>query len=388
MKNHPPKSIAVILGTRPELIKLYPIIHRLRTIEKTGCVVIATGQQREMQLQMQKAFGLAFDYDLNIMEKDQGLPELTSRLVRELSTTLSHLKPDMVLVQGDTTTAFCGALAAYYQKIPIGHVEAGLRTGNKYQPFPEEANRKLISALSELHFAPTSKARKALLKESVPESRIFVTGNTVIDSIFLILERLEHEKVEENTELNALRDKVVGKCILLVTGHRRESFGKGLSNICEALKKIAETSTDTAIVYPVHPNPNVRRPVYDLIGSTPGIYLTPPLDYISFVSLLRDSFLVLTDSGGIQEEATALGKPTLIMRETTERMEAVDCGVARLVGTSVENIVKNALQLLAENAVYKKMATPQNVFGKGDAAAKIISSCLSFLERGIEFNEN
>lgn len=388
MENRPPKNIAVIFGTRPEIIKLYPVIRRLRTMGQAGCIVIATGQQREMQLQMQKALGLTIDHNLDIMEKDQKLNELTARLIREMATVLSQLRPDMVLVQGDTTTAFCGALAAYYQKIPIGHVEAGLRTGNRYQPFPEEANRKLISALSELHFAPTQRAGQTLLAENIPENRIIVTGNTVIDTLFLILEYLGHGKYAETRELKDLRNRVDGKRLLLVTGHRRESFGEGLANICRALKKIVGIAADTAVVYPVHPNPNVRRPVHDLIGNTPGIYLTDPLDYIPFISLLRDSFLVLTDSGGIQEEATALGKPTLIMRETTERTEAVECGVARLVGTSEEGIVKNALALLTDNTVYRKMATPQNVFGNGDAAAKIVSACLSLLGNGSGFSGN
>lgn len=388
METKPKKNIAVIFGTRPEVIKLYPVFRSLRGRENVHCIAIATGQQRQMQLQTLTALKFAVDTDLDIMSDNQSLTGLTTRLLTELSSTLQRLKPDMVLVQGDTTTAFCGALAAFYQKIPVGHVEAGLRTGNKCQPFPEETNRMLITALSDLHFAPTQGAEEALRSENVPENRIVVTGNTVIDTLFMTLARLDSGELRPSGDLQIVLQKVGKKRIILVTGHRRESFGEGFRNICQALKKISAAATDAAVVYPVHLNPNIRQTVHELIGDTPGVLLIPPLDYVSFVSLLRDTFIVLTDSGGIQEETTALGKPTLIMRETTERREAIHCGVARLVGTSTETIVNSTLDLLSGSETYGQMAIPASVFGNGKASERIAEVCCSFLGGNLLFRES
>ena len=373
-------KIVTIFGTRPEIIKLYPVIRHLESRSESVSLTLGTGQQREMQAQMTNALDIHVDHDLGVMEEDQPLADLTSRLITSLTRILSRIRPDMILVQGDTTTAFVAALTAFYLKMPVGHVESGLRTGKKYLPFPEEINRKLITSLADIHFAPTPGARLNLVRENVPESKIFITGNTVVDAMSIISDGINGGRLKASPELEEIRGKTRDKKIVLVTGHRRESFGKGLKNICQALNGIVSKTPSAAVVYPVHPNPNVSLPVHRIIGNIPNIHLVKPLDYLSFVFLLNEAFMVLTDSGGIQEEAAALGKPTLIMREITERPEAVESGVAKLVGTKTESIRDNALKLLRDRHFYDAMAAPSKVFGDGKAAEYIVDLCISFLK--------
>ena len=372
-------KIVTIFGTRPEVIKLYPVIRQLRSRPDCICITLASGQHREMQAQMIEALNIPVDYDLAVMKEDQSLGRLTARLVTSLTEVLSRIEPDMILVQGDTTTAFVAALAAFYLKVPVGHVEAGLRTQRRYVPFPEELNRRLIATLADIHFAPTPNARMHLLSEGVSKTRVFVTGNTVVDALMIIIEGINGEKFRTSPDLEEIRKKTEGRKVILVTAHRRESFGEGFQNICMALREIASKAPSAAIVYPVHLNPNVTVPVYRMIGDVSNIHLTKHLDYISFVCLMSNTFLVLTDSGGIQEEATALGKPTLIMREVTERPEAVESGVARLVGTRKEEIINHTLELLQDQRLYKTMAESNTVFGDGRASEKIVDLCVDFL---------
>jgi UDP-N-acetylglucosamine 2-epimerase (non-hydrolysing) len=363
-------TILVIFGTRPEVIKLAPVVMALRKrAVDFNTYVCATAQHRQMLDQALGAFQLEVDEDLDIMTPGQSLAQVTARAVERLDGVMDRVKPDMVLVQGDTTTAFCGALAAYYHQAKVGHVEAGLRTGDKYAPFPEEINRRLISHLGDLHFAPTERARQALLAEGIREDCIYVTGNTVIDALLWVRDRVrDHPPVLPA----GLEEWMDGKQVVLVTGHRRESFGEGFENICRAIRQVAEAEPETAFVYPVHLNPKVREPVQRILGGHERIHLIEPLGYEPFVWLMDRSRLVLTDSGGVQEEAPSLGKPVLVMREVTERPEGIEAGNARLVGTSKEGIVAGLMEILCDPIKYQAMASVSNPYGDGLAANRIV----------------
>jgi UDP-N-acetylglucosamine 2-epimerase (non-hydrolysing) len=367
-------KILTLIGTRPELIKLAPVIKCLEKRKDTfSSVVCFTGQHREMLDQAALVFGIKPDIDLNLMLPGQNLSQLTSRAIEAIHSVLEQNKPDIVLVQGDTTTAFCGALTAYYHQIQVGHVEAGLRTHNKYAPFPEEINRCLIGQLADYHFAPTENARQALLQENINSEHIYVTGNTVIDALLWMRDKLKtyRPKLPEK-----LLNEIEGKRIILVTGHRRENFGEGFENICKAILDVANQNPDVVFVYPVHLNPNVQDPVKRILGGRPNIWLIAPLDYPDLVWLMDRSYLVLTDSGGIQEEAPALGKPVLVMRETTERPEGIEAGNARLVGTDYHKIVDNLTELLNKSEACEAMARVRNPYGDGRAAERIVDVLL------------
>jgi UDP-N-acetylglucosamine 2-epimerase len=366
-----PVKVLTIMGTRPEIIKLAPVVRELgRRRDRFVSRVCATGQHREMLEKAVETFELRPDIDLGLMAHDQALGELTAGAIRCLDGVLSDESPDIVLVQGDTTTAFCGSLAAFYHRVSVGHVEAGLRTWRKYAPFPEEINRSLIGRIADFHFAPTPRARDSLLKEGVDESRIFLTGNTVIDALLWVRDRVS-DGVPSGVSESVVRS-IAGKTIVLVTGHRRESFGRGFENICSSIRRVAGDFADVHFVYPVHLNPNVRGPVYELLGQHPRIHLIEPLDYEAFVWLMDRASIVLTDSGGVQEEAPSLGKPVLVMRETTERPEGVAAGNALLVGTDVERIVGELGRLLRDEAARAEMARQRNPYGDGEAARRIV----------------
>lgn len=358
-------KVLTIMGTRPEAIKLAPVIMKLRerpdTFESRVCV---TAQHREMLDQVLAWFGIVPDYDLDLMEENQSLEEFASRALTRVSEVLKDLGPDIVIVQGDTTTVMMACLAAFYQRIPVAHVEAGLRTRDRYNPFPEEMNRRVAGVLATYHFAPTERAAEALRREQVPESRIYITGNTVIDALLWTVKR------PVDLELNVNLD---GKRMLLVTAHRRESFGAPFESLCHALRDIADRNPEVAVVYPVHLNPNVQGPVHSILGGHPGVYLLSPLEYPVFSHLMAKAYVVLTDSGGIQEEAPALGKPVLVMREKTERPEAVECGVACLVGTNREKIVEETERLLKDDKAYRAMAKAVSPYGDGHAADRIVT---------------
>ena len=361
------KKILTIFGTRPEAIKLAPVIKELeRRNDVFVSKVCVTAQHREMLDPFLQLFGINPDWDLNIMQPNQSLFDVTAKALVKLKEVLEKENPDLVLVQGDTTTTFTAALAAYYLKIKVGHVEAGLRTLDKYNPFPEELNRRLVGHIADLHFAPTKRAKENLLSEGIPESSIFVTGNTVVDALFMILARTKSEDYLPKALSQPDRK------LILVTAHRRESFGEGIANICLALKEIVKRVPDVEIVYPVHLNPNVREPVYRMLSGMERVHLIEPLDYISFVHLMKASYLILTDSGGIQEEAPSLGKPVLVLRNTTERPEAVEAGAAKLVGTDPQRIVAETLRLLQDPSEYSKMANAPNPFGDGKASLRIV----------------
>ena len=360
------RSILFVFGTRPEAIKMAPLIKVLKgDFDVKICV---TAQHREMLDQVMKFFKLKADYDLNIMKPNQTLFELTANLIKSLEFVVKDVNPDLIFVQGDTTTAFVGALAGYYSGVRVAHLEAGLRSGDKYSPFPEEINRTLIGKLADFHFAPTKRAKENLLKEGIKEN-IWVVGNTVIDALFLGLEIIKSEG--EDKYYNFFNFIDFSKKIILVTGHRRESFGIPFRNICIALKEIADAYEDVEIVYPVHLNPNVRKPVYEILHGHPRIHLIEPLEYPYLIWLMNKSYLILTDSGGIQEEAPSLGKPVLVMREVTERVEGIEAGTAKLVGTSKEKIVSELSNLLTDINSYKKMASVVNPYGVGDTARKV-----------------
>ena len=362
-----------IFGTRPEAIKLAPLVKELQKQEAVTSRVCVTAQHREMLDQVLQLFKIKCDWDLDLMRKDQSLFDITARALQSLERVLKEERPDIVLVQGDTTTAFVASLAAYYLKIKIGHVEAGLRTADKFNPFPEEINRRLADVLADLWFAPTEKAKENLVQEGFPPGRIFVTGNTVIDALFLILEQQSRTKRLVLSDFGLATDD---SRLILVTGHRRESFGKGFEQICYGLKKIAEHNKDIQIVYPVHLNPHVRDPVHRILGDVANIHLIEPLDYGRFAFLMSQCYLILTDSGGIQEEAPALGKPVLVMRDKTERPEAIEAGTAKLVGTNSERIFLESQKLLDDHIKYKQMARRANPFGDGRAAKRIVDILL------------
>jgi len=347
----------VLYGTRPELIKMAPVVRELRrSPQRFVPILCTTAQHREMLDQMQEVFGLRPDFDLNLMREDQGLNDLSAKAFSELDRVLEEVAPDLLLVQGDTTTAMAGALAAFHRRVPVGHVEAGLRTGDLARPFPEEANRRIIDLVSHLHFAPTERAGRLLAAEGVPDGRIFVTGNTVVDALQWISALLPDEPV---------RDEV------LITVHRRESFGAPLREIFAAVRELAEAFPETRWVYPVHRNPNVWRPAHEILAGLPNVELHEPFDYLELIRRLRAARLVLTDSGGIQEEAPTFGKPVLVLRETTERPEGVEAGVAKLVGSDHDRIVSEATRLLTDRAAYGAMATAVNPYGDGRAAERI-----------------
>ena len=371
-----PKDIAVFMGTRPEAIKLAPVVAALRAAPGFRCTVVATGQHKEMFRQVADQFGFSVEADLDVMRPDQTLAGLTARLMEAVDRWLGSAPPDMALVQGDTTTVLVAALACFYRRIPIGHVEAGLRTGNIWSPFPEEVNRRLATPLVALHFAPTESARAALLREGVPDATIAVTGNTVIDAL-----RMEVEAQERDP---ALRQAVDGELstllgpdwarvpFVLVTGHRRENFGEGIEQICRAIATLARRFPDHRFVYPVHLNPNVHLHVNRLLGGLSNARLIAPQGYRAFVALMSRCRLVLTDSGGVQEEAPSLGKPVLVMRDTTERPEGVEAGTALLTGPKAEAIVEHASRLLTDPRAYRSMATARNPYGDGHAAERVL----------------
>jgi UDP-N-acetylglucosamine 2-epimerase (non-hydrolysing) len=365
------KRVLTIFGTRPEAIKLAPVILELeKHPERIENLVCVTAQHREMLDQVLEWFQIEPGYDLDLMQPDQGLAGFASRALVAVSRVLGEVRPDVVLVQGDTTTVMVAALAAFYQRVPVGHVEAGLRTRNRYNPFPEEINRRMASVLATYHFAPTERAAAALRAEQVPEESIFVTGNSVVDALLMTVQRPVN--LELGFRLNDRR-------LILVTAHRRESFGAPLESLCLALRDLAERNADVEIVYSMHLNPNVRDPVGRILAGQPHVHLLEPMRYEQFVHLMAQACLILTDSGGIQEEAPVLGKPTLVMRETTERLEAIEAGTARLVGTDRSRIVAEAERLLGDKGAYRTMAQAGSPFGDGRAAERIVNILLSKL---------
>lgn len=358
-------TIMVVLGTRPEAIKLAPVILGLQRIPNLRVITVSTSQHREMLDQVLDLFEISPDYDLKIMQKDQTLTQIVEKAMIGFRRVFDQVRPDILLVQGDTTTAFSGALAGFYEQIPVGHVEAGLRTGNVYSPFPEEANRSMISVIARYHFAPTEGNRKNLIREQIDPSSIIVTGNTVIDALqYTLKHKPSHARAAEFCRQ--------GKKLILVTAHRRENFGQPIKNICHALLQIADRNEDVEIVYPVHLNANVQTPVRSLLTGKRRIHLLEPLDYRDICSFMARSFLVLTDSGGIQEEAPSLGKPVVVMRTETERPEAVQAGTVAVVGNTTKAIVDKTEELLLDEFAYQRMARAVNPYGDGKAASKIV----------------
>lgn len=388
--------IAVIFGTRPEAIKLAPVIMALRKDPRIDCRVCVTAQHRQMLDQVLDVFSIRPDFDLDLMRPNQTLAGLTARAIEAVDGYLREDRPDLVLVQGDTTTVFCAAVAAFYQRVRVGHVEAGLRTGNLQAPWPEEANRVLTTRLTTLHFAPTDTARQNLLREGVADNQIHVTGNTVIDALLWMRRKIQEnpgiqERIASDLDLPVgfieryliSRAAVEGSDnhqprMILVTGHRRESFGQGFENLCRAIRKLVEEHPETAVIYPVHLNPNVQEPVRRILGDHPRIRLIPPVSYETFVWLMDRSYLILSDSGGVQEEAPSLGKPVLVMRETTERPEGVAAGTCRLVGTDPDTILREARQLLDHPEEYRRRSELRNPYGDGNAAGRIRDACAKF----------
>lgn len=366
-----------VFGTRPEAIKIAPVISALANLPNIESRVCVTAQHRQMLDQVLDLFEIKPDYDLNIMKPGQDLTDITSNILLALRPILKEYKPDLLLVHGDTTTTLASALAAYYEKITVGHVEAGLRTGNLYAPWPEEMNRSIVGRITQLHFAPTSSAQENLLKEGIDPKKIFVTGNTVIDAL---LETVK--KIEKNQKINReLKTKFQfidpSKKLIVVTGHRRENFGDGFERICQALKALS-ARPDVQIVYPVHLNPSVQEPVKRILADCNNVHLIEPLDYLPFVYLMSQSYLIITDSGGVQEEAPSLGKPVLVMRDTTERPEAVTAGTVKLVGTDMQKIIDEAVVLLDSEVDYNAMARAMNPYGDGKAAQRIIKIIQQF----------
>ena len=374
------KKVIIVFGTRPEAIKMAPLVKEFEkrhvNFQMRVCV---TAQHREMLDQVLELFDIIPDYDLNIMKKGQDLYDITSKVLVGIKKVLEDFNPDIVLVHGDTTTTSATALAAFYKKIKIGHVEAGLRTDNLYSPWPEEANRQITGVLANYHFTPTKTSQDNLLKENKKADTILVTGNTVIDALFLALNKIKSSselktKIIQDIELksNNSKFKIQNSKFILVTGHRRENHGQGFINICEALKTIALNNRDIDIIYPVHLNPNVKKPVYEILSDISNIYLIEPLQYEEFVYMMDKSYFIITDSGGVQEEAPSLGKPVIVMRDTTERPEAVEAGTVKLVGTDKELIVKEAQKLIDDKIAYEKMSKAHNPYGDGKACEKIV----------------
>ena len=365
-----PTRILVVFGTRPEAIKLFPVIHALRADPRFECVVCVSAQHRQMLDQVLAIAGIVPDHDLDVMQPDQTLDALTANLLTGLGKVMDTVSPDRVMVQGDTATAMAGALAAYYRKLPVDHVEAGLRSYNIHHPWPEEVNRKIIGAMASLHFAPTPTAAVALIKENVDPARVHVTGNTVIDALHWVSAKIEAEPALAGG-LAELEARFAGKRIVGVTSHRRENFGEGMEGIASAIRRIAERP-DVAVIFPVHLNPNVRKVMNERLAGLNTVALIEPLDYPHFARLLNISEIMLTDSGGVQEEAPALGKPVLVMRETTERPEGVEAGTAKLVGTDADAIVTEISTLLDDSEAYQAMARAHNPFGDGRSSARIV----------------
>ena len=362
--------ILVVFGTRPEAIKLFPVVKALKADPRFDCRVCVSAQHRGILDQVLEIAGIVPDHDLDVMKPDQTLDALTANLLTGLGKVMDEVRPDRVMVQGDTATAMCGALAAYYRKIPVDHVEAGLRSGNIYHPWPEEVNRKIIGSMASLHFAPTDVSAASLHRENVDPARVHVTGNTVIDALHWVSQRIAADPALASG-LADLEARFAGKRIIGVTSHRRENFGGGLEAIADAVRRIAARD-DVALIFPVHPNPNVRRVMDDALAGLDNVALIEPLDYPHFARLLDIATLMLTDSGGVQEEAPALGKPVLVMRETTERPEGVAAGTALLVGTDSDRIVTEIFTLLDDKAAYEAMARAHNPFGDGHSARRIV----------------
>ncbi len=385
------KKVLVVFGTRPEAIKMAPLVKRLMSHpDKFEAIVCVTGQHREMLDQVLRIFDITPDYDLNIMKQGQDLTDVTVRVLDGMRNVLNEVKPDIVLVHGDTTTSTAAALAAFYKQIPVAHVEAGLRTHNIYSPWPEEMNRNITGRLATCHFAPTETARQNLLKEGIADDRIYVTGNTVIDALYLVLDRvLTDDQLKQETEcelakmgisielINQWKDNGTPalRKMILITGHRRENFGDGFLNICNAIKELAQDHKDVDFIYPVHLNPNVRKPVADVLlnDQLPNVFIIEPLEYLPFIYLMNRSYLILTDSGGIQEEAPGLGKPVLVMRHTTERPEAVAAGTVSLVGTDKEKIYQYVNSLLTDKTAYENMSNAVNPYGDGKSCDRIVN---------------
>lgn len=367
-------KVLTVFGTRPEAIKMAPLVHALARDPHFEAKVCVTAQHREMLDQVLKLFSIVPDYDLNIMQPGQGLTEITCRILEGLKPVLESFKPDVVLVHGDTTTTMAASLAAFYQRIPVGHVEAGLRTGDLSSPWPEEGNRTLTGHLATYHFAPTETSRQNLLREKIADNRITITGNTVIDALFWVRDRVLSDEALRNELTQRYPFLANGKKMILVTGHRRESFGRGFEQICHALAEIAANNPDVQIVYPVHLNPNVSEPVNRILGHVENVMLIEPQDYLPFVWLMNRAWLILTDSGGIQEEAPSLGKPVLVMREMTERPEAVSAGTVCLVGTDSQRIVNEVTRLLHDESAWQAMSRAHNPYGDGQACHRILSA--------------
>jgi len=364
-------SVLIVFGTRPEAIKMAPVVKAMARMKEIDSKVCVTGQHRQMLDQVLENFEIIPDFDLSIMREAQDLTDVTTRVLSGMREILKDYKPDIVLVHGDTTTAFAATLACFYHRIPVAHVEAGLRTGNLYSPWPEEANRKLISCLAAIHFAPTETSRANLLAENVPDKNIVVTGNTVIDALFLTKQRIDSNPALLKQMTATFPMTTENKPLLLVTTHRRENFGQGFENICHALQVVAKRYPNMEIVFPVHPNPAVKGPVEALLSNIRNVYLLGPLEYAPFVYLMSRSTLVLTDSGGIQEEAPSFGKPVLVLRDTTERPEAVSAGTVKLLGTETTAIIDGVSLLLNDADVYAEMSRAHNPYGDGLAAQRI-----------------
>jgi UDP-N-acetylglucosamine 2-epimerase (non-hydrolysing) len=371
-----PLKVLTVFGTRPEAIKMAPVVLELEKHAGIKSIVCVTAQHREMLDQVLNLFEIKPDYDLDLMAPNQDLFDITSKVLLGLREVFRQAKPDVVLVHGDTTTCFAAGLAAFYENIKIGHVEAGLRTGNLRAPFPEEANRTLVSRLTDFHFAPTPKSKQNLLNEGVSEDKIVVTGNTVIDALLIVRERVTSRQTSEWQEkfgqqlFQAITDSQ--RKLILITGHRRENFGQGFIDLCSAIKELAKKHSDWDLVYPVHLNPNVQGPVFEILNDIENVYLIDPLDYAPFVWMMNQSDLILTDSGGIQEEGPSLGKPVLVMREVTERPEAVDAGTVLLVGTDKTKIVNGVEAVLLDTEIYERMSKAHNPYGDGEACARLV----------------
>lgn len=371
------KKILTVFGTRPEAIKMAPLVHALAADDRFEAKCCVTAQHREMLDQVLELFEITPDYDLNLMKAGQTLNEVTARIVQELKPVLQEFQPDVVLVHGDTATTFAASLAAYYEQIEVGHVEAGLRTGNIYSPWPEEANRRLTGVLTNYHFAPTETSKENLLRENFAPEDIFVTGNTVIDALLMVKDKIESDSDLSATLASQFPFLDESKQLILVTGHRRESFGGGFERICEALAQTAKQHPNVQILYPMHLNPNVREPVNRILGDVENVLLIEPQQYLAFIYLMSRSHIILTDSGGIQEEAPSLGKPVLVMRDTTERPEAVAAGTVKLVGTNVEKITASLDSLLNDVEAYKEMSFAHNPYGDGKACQRILDALIA-----------
>ena len=373
-----PLKVLTVFGTRPEAIKMAPVVLELEKHADIESIVCVTAQHREMLDQVLNLFEIKPDYDLDLMAPNQDLFDITSKVLLGLRDVFRQAKPDIVLVHGDTTTCFAAGLAAFYENIKIGHVEAGLRTGNLRAPFPEEANRTLVSRLTDFHFAPTPKSKQNLLNEGVSEDKIVVTGNTVIDALLIVRDRVTSRPTSEWQEkfgqllYQAITDSQ--RKLILITGHRRENFGQGFIDLCNAIKALAKKHSDWDLIYPVHLNPNVQGPVFEILNDIENVYLIDPLDYAPFVWMMNQSDLILTDSGGIQEEGPSLGKPVLVMREVTERPEAVDAGTVLLVGTDKTKIINGVETVLLDTEVYERMSKAHNPYGDGEACSRLVKS--------------